>query len=285
MAQTCAGKCGAVTNTCQQAVACGSCMCDPRCDVCFTCQDGPNTPRSCVVDPDQERDACGSNGKVCQPDGSCACIPTCEGKCGGASDGCEGPCTGSCGTNQLCDAGTCQACDVCASGCRYPTVQAAITAANPGDTIRICPGIYDDDTHVINKRVTLIGAGSGAGGTVLDVEGDGRVMNVSGAEVELRDLQVTGGYTGSSGGGILNVDGATLTLTRVLVTRNVAEENGGGIYNAATLILNAGTAVTGNNANRGSGIFNTGTVTLHPDSNVSGNFPDQCVNDAGGTGC
>src|SRR4029079_10247144 len=108
---------------------------DPRCDVCFTCQDGPNTTGSCVVDPDQERDACGSNGKVCQPDGSCACIRTCEGKCGGASDGCEGTCTGSCGTNQLCDAGTCQACDVCASGCRYPTVQAAITAAHTGDTI------------------------------------------------------------------------------------------------------------------------------------------------------
>src|SRR5688500_14760044 len=32
-AQTCAGKCGSVTNNCQKSVDCGSCLCNPRCAV------------------------------------------------------------------------------------------------------------------------------------------------------------------------------------------------------------------------------------------------------------
>lgn len=39
-AQTCAGKCGTVTNNCQQGVDCGSCVCDPPCGICLTCDAG-----------------------------------------------------------------------------------------------------------------------------------------------------------------------------------------------------------------------------------------------------
>src|SRR4051812_45902017 len=56
VAQTCANTCGSVTNNCQQAVNCGSCACTPSCAACFTCQEGPNTPGACVVDPDQVGD-------------------------------------------------------------------------------------------------------------------------------------------------------------------------------------------------------------------------------------
>jgi hypothetical protein len=127
VAQTCAGKCGSVTNTCKQVVDCGSCACDPACDACFTCQEhGSNARGTCVVDPAQQGQSCGSEGKVCQPrDGACACVPACTGQACGP-DGCGGSC-GSCGGGEVCTT---------AGQCCTPTTCAAIDqemCQNPDD--------------------------------------------------------------------------------------------------------------------------------------------------------
>lgn len=47
---------------------------------------------------------------------------------------------------------------VCPSGCEYTSIQDAINAASPGDTIRIGPGIYEENL-VIHKGLILRGAG------------------------------------------------------------------------------------------------------------------------------
>jgi hypothetical protein len=49
---------------------------------------------------------------------------------------------------------------VCASGCPFTSIQAAINAASPGDTITIGKGTYTENV-VVNKSVTLKGYGSG----------------------------------------------------------------------------------------------------------------------------
>ncbi len=41
----------------------------------------------------------------------------------------------------------------------FPTIQAAINASNPGDTIKVLPGIYTEQL-TINKSLTIIGSGS-----------------------------------------------------------------------------------------------------------------------------
>ncbi len=269
------------------------------------------------------------NNSGCESGTTCCstCTPTtCQnlGKsCGEWPDGCDGTLQcGSCGTGQLCDDGACPACDVCASGCAHRTVQSAIEAAGSGATIRICPGTYGrtyatGEVARIFKNLTLVGAGSGANGTILDGGGTGSgigsVVAVSSSTVELRDLSVTRGvFTSISVGGGIRTSGAKLTLTRVRVHGNAATqgggiitssstltlndttvtknsaESGGGILNVnlGTVILNAGATVTENTASRsGGGIENLGTVIRNPGSSVTGNISTDCVDVNSGTGC
>jgi hypothetical protein len=88
--------------------------------------------------------------------------------------------------------GACRACQVCASGCRFTTVQGAIDAAKAGDTIVICPGAYVENL-TITRDVRLIGGGDGAGaGVTLRGTGVAPVVTVKTALVALQRLRITG---------------------------------------------------------------------------------------------
>jgi pectin methylesterase-like acyl-CoA thioesterase len=50
-------------------------------------------------------------------------------------------------------------------GSAFTTIQAAVNAASPGDTIYICPGVYNEQIRVTKSGLTI--RGSGAGLTVL----------------------------------------------------------------------------------------------------------------------
>lgn len=120
VSQTCSGTCGSVINNCKTSVDCGSCACNPTCETCFTCQEGPNAIGACVVDPAQQGETCGDPGQVCQPDGACACTDTTcsdcttcgpDGFCVPCDDCCDGD--GVCQpgmTNAACGSGTCDIC-------------------------------------------------------------------------------------------------------------------------------------------------------------------------------
>ena len=51
---------------------------------------------------------------------------------------------------------------VCPSGCDYTSIQAAIDAADPGDTIEVHSGTYNENVNV-NKQLILMGADTGTG--------------------------------------------------------------------------------------------------------------------------
>ena len=113
----------------------------------------------------------------------------------------------------------------------YPSVQAAVDHAAPGDTVVVGPGTYVEEL-VVGHDVTIRGAGPGA--TVIKAPAamssygvhlpDGRVLSAVvrvdlGARVRMSGLTVTGPIPcGREVTGILALRGAHLDLSRVRVT-------------------------------------------------------------------
>ena len=77
----------------------------------------------------------------------------------------------------------------------YPTIQAAIEAAQDGDTILIAPGTYRENLAVA-KNITLVGADRDT--VILDGGGSDVVTVASGGALVLKSLTVTNGREGIS---------------------------------------------------------------------------------------
>jgi predicted outer membrane repeat protein len=161
-------------------------------------------------------------------------------------------------------------CTVCAVGCAFSSVQAAINEASAGATVSLCAGIYEGNV-TIDRDVTLVGAGQGGvGQTRLEGAGSGRVVAIApGRTVTLRNLRITGGAV-DVGTGIFNE--GQLTLIDCSITRNNADGNGGGIYNVGdgTLALAGCTISANTSTGGGGGIFSVGTCTIVT-SSITGN--------------
>jgi len=82
---------------------------------------------------------------------------------------------------------------VCPAGCDFSSIQAAIDAAEPGDTIAIGPGIYQENL-TIAKSLRIIG--SGREGTVIDGGGAEAVASIKADRVTFQGFGVRGGKVG-----------------------------------------------------------------------------------------
>jgi hypothetical protein len=233
--------------------------------------------------------SCTPNGQLCTETRQC-CSGVCTGDfCNPATPvpppipGCSQatPCPG----NQICVDGACEACDVCAGGCPFSSVQAAIAAADPGATIAICAGTYVENV-TIESDLTLIGAGDAAdaasntilrGTGTIDVPNSAVTITPNAAAVTLRALRITNGFD-ELGGGVCH-EGPMLTMIDCTLTGNTAFAEGGGICNdfGGTAFL-TGCTISGNFAVNsgtatGGGIHNGGMMTL-TDCEVIGNTAD-----------
>jgi len=68
----------------------------------------------------------------------------------------------------------------------YPTIQGAIDAASPGDTIYVEPGMYMEGNIRINKSLTIQGAGRSD--TIIDATGNEKGFCIEANNVTIKDL-------------------------------------------------------------------------------------------------
>jgi hypothetical protein len=108
---------------------------------------------------------------------------------------------------------------VCASGCAYTTIGAAIAAADRDDTITIGPGTYNEQL-TITKKLTLQGAGAtGPDATIVSSATAAITLTGAASGTTITDLAVRGNGPAGSSYGITAVnnaiDGVTLDGVRV----------------------------------------------------------------------
>jgi parallel beta-helix repeat protein len=119
----------------------------------------------------------------------------------------------------------------------YPTIQAGIDAANPGDQVEVADGVYtgagNKNLDFRGKTITVRSASDNPAGCIIDCEYAGRGFYFHSAETA--EAIVTGfairhgGSSAVSGGGVYSVSGASPTITNCIITGCIAS-NGAGLY-------------------------------------------------------
>ncbi len=137
------------------------------------------------------------------------------------------------------------------------TLQACIDGSAAGDTINIAAGTFITTAIVVNKSMTLTGAGPSS--TILNALPNQRVISVSANLVDgvvIANLRITGGNVNGSGGGLRSGAGTPLKLVNVLVRDNIATaagpNSGGGALVEGPLTL-IDTSFINNQAPNGAG--------------------------------
>jgi hypothetical protein len=121
----------------------------------------------------------------------------------------------------------------------YATIQAAIVAATPGDTVLVAPGTYVETIDFLGKAITVESSG-GAIVTIIDADSTGPVATFETSEANdsvLRGFTLTGGI-GSQwglprGGGVLILE-AGPTIEQCVITSN-GSDYGGGVWSEDNL--------------------------------------------------
>ena len=118
----------------------------------------------------------------------------------------------------------------------YPTIQSAIVAAQPGDSVVVAPGRYVETIDFLGKPIT-VQSSDGAAVTTIDGGGAGSVVTFKNGETSsslLDGFTITGGmgsdYKGYLVGGGVKIVMSGPKLSTCNITGNSARDMGGGVY-------------------------------------------------------
>lgn len=114
---------------------------------------------------------------------------------------------------------------------QYPTIQAALNAAMPGDTVAVSPGTYPENVDFLGKAVSVMSTGGASQTTIAAPGGTAVTIGPAGSIV---GFTITGG-TASFGAGMA-VSGSGTVIAKDIFQAN--QEGGGGF----------GAAIGGNSA-------------------------------------
>jgi hypothetical protein len=151
----------------------------------------------------------------------------------------------------------------------YPTIQAGINAAAPGDTVLVAPGTYVENIDFLGKAITVTSE-AGAETTLIDgnqadpvvkfVSGEGRASVLAGFTV-LNGMSRSGLPTNGHGGGI-HILGASPTITGNVIANNRACSGAGISVESAAPLIRGNTIVNNRQAGCGGGTGGGGIIVL-----------------------
>ena len=182
-------------------------------------------------------------------------------------------------------------------GCEFTTIQTAIDAALPGDTILVADGTYagpgNRDIDFRGKNITVASA-NGPDSCRIDCLKQGRGVLFHSGEDE---RSVFDGFaiihgTADYGGGICCIDGSSPTIKNCVFQDNEADQGGGGIYIAGsgpvlancTFIANRATCTWAQDSGGSRSISASGGAMLNNRSNPTVRICDFRENLAMGSG-
>jgi Periplasmic copper-binding protein (NosD) len=112
-----------------------------------------------------------------------------------------------------------------------PTIQAAINAANPGDTVLVAPGTYKENVNFAGKLITVTSS-DGPSVTTIDGGQAGSVVTFNtgeGASTILNGFTIQNGTSVEHVGGGIYINSSSPTVTNNFVQNNTAASGGAGI--------------------------------------------------------
>ena len=113
----------------------------------------------------------------------------------------------------------------------YPSIQQAIDAAVPGDTVVVAPGVYYENINFLGKDITVTSE-QGPAVTVIDGHNAGSVATFKSSETRnavLAGFTLQGGYGTGFGGGGVAILSASPTIRDNIISDNYVCGSGGGI--------------------------------------------------------
>lgn len=158
----------------------------------------------------------------------------------------------------------------------FATIADAVTAAGPGDVIRIMDPVHTESNVVINKQLIIRGPQVGAGPGVTTVQAaatrgtaSAPVFTVVTTNVQFFDLTIRHGG-GPFGGGIQVSGSGAATVTNCRIVQNDVTVIGGGIYSDGPLTLTDVRIVENTSGGDGGGLATTRNLTANR-AEISGN--------------
>lgn len=132
---------------------------------------------------------------------------------------------------------------VCASGCAFSTLQAAITAAKPGDTVRLAAEVFKQCAVVPSSKagLTITGDGDAKHGTGAHLTATtclqkGAIV-VQADNVTIENLEISGIAAGSGNGAAIRNEAPNLTIRNNYLHDSQTAYLGGNAANSGILLI------------------------------------------------
>jgi len=160
----------------------------------------------------------------------------------------------------------------------YTTISDAVAAAMAGDSLAISAGHFNEHDITINKSLVLAGSGAATDTTVLDANGSGRGIHITGGNVTLRNLLIQNGkITNNAGGGVVNFGSGKLTLSgKTAIRKNQCTgiyANGGGVFSSGQVVMTDDAMIADNfSTETGGGIYAADTIWSRDRASITGNI-------------